>query len=236
MAARHPKRKLELPVTLNLDLPRLRKRADHEIAKLSGSTEAKLPAIQLPPIGIAGTIDTARKVIGDARRSLTEGGDQVAVQAKDVAKRASAVPQDVRRTVDDLRSLRITREKRRRDPWPGVALIAGVIGGIAAMFLFDPTDGKRRRTMLRDKLAKWGRQASQTAQGRATDLRNRSQGLIHEVRSAMPARETDDDAPVIEAQPDWASQEAVGVAAGGDTTADYSDMSHQPGTSNGREY
>jgi hypothetical protein len=202
----------------------------------------RMPTVDVPGFDLRSTISAARKVIGDARRSLAEGGDQVMHGAHQLGQQAGRTTKDLRERVDDLRALEI-RRKRGRDPWPGVTLILGVVGGIAAMFLFDPRDGARRRALLQDKLRKWARLASERARGQATHMRNVSKGLAHEVRTAIPVRgdqaatETTGQAA---GEPDWPSQEAVGAAAGGyaepsygDST--YGDVSREPGAANGRE-
>ena len=242
-----------MPVTLNF-LPSLRQRAQHEMDKVGQAADdagTQVSNIQLPSIDIGGTIDSARRIIGDARKTLSESGDQIAHGAQQVAQgaqqtaqRVGQVGQDLRGRVDNVKALELRR--KRRDPWPGVALVMGVAGGVAAMFLFDPQDGKRRRALLRDKLGKWSRAASDTAHGRAKDLRNRSQGLIHETRKAidskMPRDEAGDQAgdelgeSTAAGQSDWPAQEPVGAAVGGESrTPSYSDMSHEPGAPNGRE-
>lgn len=199
----------------------------------------RLSSMDMPSIDLKGTLGSARKILGDARKTLADGGEQLAHGAQQVSQGAGKVGHDLRSTVDEVRQLRITK-KQGRSPWPGVTLILGVLGGVAAMFLFDPRDGQRRRTELRDKLGKWGRQASETAQGRAKDLANRSQGLIHEVKTAIPVRGDQDQPERLEATinqpegqpaPDWPSAEPVGSSVGGD----YGDVSHDPGAPNGRE-
>lgn len=88
----------------------------------------------------------------------------------------------------ELQKVRITTEPKRNDTMPGIALIGGLgIGlgaGIAAMYLLDPDRGRARRALLRDKLGKWMRQGRDAASGRAKDLRNRTVGVMAEVRSA----------------------------------------------------
>jgi hypothetical protein len=86
---------------------------------------------------------------------------------------------------DDLRSLRVVRRSAARESIPGIALISGLAGGLAAMFFLDPEQGRRRRTMARDKLGKWLRLALRGASGRTVDLRNRAIGVAHEARSAV---------------------------------------------------
>jgi hypothetical protein len=90
---------------------------------------------------------------------------------------------------NELRQVRITKEPKRNDALPGIALIGGLgigIGaGIAAMYLLDPDRGRTRRALLRDKLGKWLRQGRETASGKAKDLRNRTVGVMAEVRSGI---------------------------------------------------
>lgn len=227
-----------MQVTLNLDLPRLRKRAHQEIDKISQAADEagkQASGFQLPNVDIGGTLDSARKAIGEARRSLADGGDQLALGAHQVAGQAGKVGQELRHTVDDLRHLRITRQ-RGRDPWPGVALVIGVASGVAAMFLFDPRDGARRRALLRDKLGKWGRVASEQARGKAEHVRNVSQGIVHDVRTAIPvgAEKAADESST---ELDWPAQEPVGAGVGYESpTPSYADVSHEPGAPNGREF
>jgi gas vesicle protein len=225
-----------MTISLNLDLPRLRKRAQAETAKVAHvATDAAqgIGGIRLPQVDVGETLKTARKAIGDVRHTLVEGTDQVTKGAEQVAARASDLGHGVRGAVDDLRTLRITRQQTRRDPWPGLALVGGISAGVAAMFLFDPRDGARRRALLRDKLGRWTRIASHRARGTAVDLRNKSQGLIHDVRTAIPVRA---EQAAEEAQgagrPDWASQEPVGVGVG---AGDYGELSEQPYAPNGRD-
>jgi hypothetical protein len=209
-----------------------------KVGRAADDTGARLSTVELPRIDLAGTLRGARKAISDARRTLGDTGEQVAVRAEHAAHRASDVRRDVgrdvRHAVDDLRSLQITR--RRRDPWPGVALVGGIIAGVAAMFLLDPVDGKRRRAMVRDKLGKWSRIAARGARGTAVDLRNRSQGMLHEARSAVNRTQ-----PAAEPGPATvdlsAERERVGVMAEGTETepGGYGEMAHETSRPNGRE-
>ncbi|HEY7598751.1 MAG TPA: hypothetical protein VH741_02400, partial [Candidatus Limnocylindrales bacterium] len=180
-----------------------------------------------------------RKAIGDARRTVADSAEQVSKGAGQAASRATELGHGVRGAVDDLRSLRVVRQQPpRRDPWPGLALIGGIGAGVAAMFLLDPRDGARRRALVRDKLGRWSRVAAREARGRSKDIANRTQGLIHEVRSAIPAREVDEPQPMTEGQPDWPSQEpvAAGVGAGvGMGASDYGELTQQPYAPNGRD-
>jgi hypothetical protein len=234
-----------MTISLNLDLPRLRKRAQAEadkVAQAADSAGQAVSGIHLPQVDVGGTLKNARRALGEARRTLSEGTDEVAVRADQVATKASDIGHglrgavdDLRGAVDDLRSLRVVRQQPpRRDPWPGLALIGGIGAGVAAMFLFDPRDGARRRALLRDKLGKWSRLAVREARGTAVDLRNRSQGLIHEARTAIASRvptetETETETPI-----EWPTAEPVGAGVGAGTST-YGEMGYQPGVANGRE-
>ncbi len=92
---------------------------------------------------------------------------------------------DLRALGKDVGALRITRERRRSSIMPGVALLAGLGTGMAAMYFFDPQHGRRRRALLRDQLVKWSRITGETLDGQVRDLRNRSVGLAHEVRKSV---------------------------------------------------
>lgn len=101
------------------------------------------------------------------------------------ATAAATGTSNLRALGDDLRSLRVVKPSRVRDSIPGVVLLSGLVGGLAAMFFLDPDQGRRRRAMARDKLVKWMGVARRTAGGRAVDLRNRAVGAAHEARSAI---------------------------------------------------
>ena len=229
-----------MAISLNLDLPRLRRRARAEADKVVHAADGAARAVggvHLPPVGVGGSIASARRALGDARRTLAEGSDQLAHGAEHAAARAGEIGHGLRGAVEDVRSLRLVRQPpRRRDPWPGLALVGGIAAGIAAMFLLDPQDGRRRRALLRDKLGKWSRVAAREARGRSKDLANRTQGLVHDVRTAIPIRAEQPAEPVGEGTPDWASQEPVGAGVGGGTgSSTYGEVGYEPGPPNGRE-
>lgn len=243
-------------MTLKFSIPRLRERAQHEMSRASRVADdagRQVSGIGLPSMDLGATIDGARKAIGEARRTLGEGSEQVAARAEQVGSRAGQVGNDLRGSLGDLRQLRITREKKRgRDPWPGLALIGGIAGGVAAMFLLDPKDGQRRRAMVRNKATQLSHVAQEKAQQTAKDLRERSQGLMDksqdivekgqglmaETRDAiagrLPGMDDDSDAAV---STEWPAKEPVGAAVGGGTDSQptFGDVEHQPGAPNGRE-
>ena len=122
-------------------------------------------------------------------------GAQAAEAAKDLPTSASAIAQQALGGVSqigrELRKVRVTREPVKADNKPdvraGIALLGGFGGGLALMYFFDPGEGRRRRNLLRDQLMKWLRMGREAATGRATDLRNRTTGLAHEARKAIPS-------------------------------------------------
>jgi gas vesicle protein len=91
----------------------------------------------------------------------------------------------------ELSQVRITKEppRKRSDLITSAALIGGISAGIGAgaamMYLFDPNHGRTRRALLRDKLGKWLRIGREKAAGKAKDLRNRTVGVMAEVREAV---------------------------------------------------
>lgn len=142
----------------------------------------------------------------DAKHAVSAGADQLAAVAHDVSREASKIGReaakkagvlaasgeatlrtlgaDAKATVDDLRSIRVV--KQRGPNWrPGLALLAGISAGLAAMFFLDPEQGRRRRVLATDQLRKWLRISGEWLDGTARDVRNRSIGLAHEARKAV---------------------------------------------------
>jgi gas vesicle protein len=66
-----------------------------------------------------------------------------------------------------------------------LAFLAGVAVGAAAMFIFDPQQGRRRRALARDQLVRAGHQTADFVEGKSKDLRNRAQGVAAETRGAV---------------------------------------------------
>lgn len=72
--------------------------------------------------------------------------------------------------------------RRRRRGW-GFLLGAGL--GAAAMYLLDPQDGARRRALVGDKVTRYSRLARENLSGRIEDARNRSGGMMAELRAQL---------------------------------------------------
>ncbi|CAN5619953.1 hypothetical protein BH23CHL7_BH23CHL7_16400 [soil metagenome] len=239
---------------VRLELPPFDQKADEvgkAIARTSEDASKRLDDVSLPRVDVRGAVEGAKRTLegtlrtlGDTTEAVASGTERAAAEA---SLRARQLGKDMDSTIRDVRSLRITRD-RGRDPWPGVAMIVGAAAGVVAMFLFDPRDGRRRRTVLRDKLGKWGRLASREARGKAADLRNRSQGMVHEAKSALGVGQTEQQAadyPAGAMQQDSGgsdvfgeSREPVSVPVGstaGPAPGAYTDWSGEPGPSNGRD-
>ena len=75
----------------------------------------------------------------------------------------------------------------------GIALIGGVGLGAALMYMFDPDRGKRRRTLVQDKVTAAGHKAEDLAGKMTRDVRNRIYGTAAEIKSLFSHEEVSDD-------------------------------------------
>ena len=67
--------------------------------------------------------------------------------------------------------------------------LLGALGiGAAAMYFFDPQQGRQRRALARDRFMHYRREAMEYAEGTAQDLRNRAQGMAAEARGMVERR------------------------------------------------
>ena len=78
---------------------------------------------------------------------------------------------------------------------PCVAAAAGFALGALAMYVFDPDNGKRRRTIARDKTVSTVNDAVESVQSTARDLRNRAQGAAAETRRTFTPGRPDSEPP-----------------------------------------
>lgn len=65
------------------------------------------------------------------------------------------------------------------------AILSGIGIGAALMYLFDPREGNRRRSLIKDKATALKNDAAEAISGKAEDLSNRAKGLIHDAKSAF---------------------------------------------------
>ena len=66
---------------------------------------------------------------------------------------------------------------------------AGVATGLLAMYFLDPTHGRRRWSLVRDKSLKFGRKTAIYSTKYARHLRNRAQGFKAMMSHPVPDRE-----------------------------------------------
>lgn len=66
-----------------------------------------------------------------------------------------------------------------------LTFLGGIAIGLGTMYLLDPQKGNYRRALLRDKAVGLKNDVVETVSGKAEDLSNRAQGLIHEAKSHL---------------------------------------------------
>jgi hypothetical protein len=66
-----------------------------------------------------------------------------------------------------------------------IATTSIAAGGAALMFFFDPSRSKKRRTLVRDKAAKFARHGASSLAKAGRDLSHRTHGVIAETRSRV---------------------------------------------------
>src|SRR5204862_7625770 len=78
-------------------------------------------------------------------------------------------------------------------PAKGLTLLAAASTGALLAYLLDPTQGKRRRALVRDKAYSQMKSVQDCAPGIAADVRNRAQGLASRLRLRLARAEVPDD-------------------------------------------
>lgn len=87
------------------------------------------------------------------------------------------------------------------EPKPGTSFITVVCAagvGAALMFLFDPDNGKRRRSLLKDKSTRYARKAQQTEDALVRQTLHHVQGALATIRGRFTPQEPVDDAVLTE--------------------------------------
>ena len=74
-----------------------------------------------------------------------------------------------------------------------LALLAGAGTGAILMYLFDPNGGNRRRALIRDKAVGLSNDAKRAINKTTTDLSNRAQGVLHDVKSLVAGQTASQD-------------------------------------------
>ena len=76
----------------------------------------------------------------------------------------------------------------------GARLFLGAAAaGAISMYLLDPNHGRRRRAVMRDRLASGMRRLDDATTVASRDLRNRARGVAHEVRSRFTREDVPDE-------------------------------------------
>ncbi len=84
----------------------------------------------------------------------------------------------------------VSKRSRGGGFWGG--LLSGVGVGAAAMYLFDPRTGNRRRAVVRDKALRVAHEATNELGKRERDLANRSRGVLARARGRLERAEVPD--------------------------------------------
>src|SRR5918992_5550350 len=74
-----------------------------------------------------------------------------------------------------------------------LTLISGIGLGAALMYMLDPDRGRRRRALVRDKLASAANKTPDALGATARDLRNRARGLAAQTRSMFAHEDVSDE-------------------------------------------
>jgi hypothetical protein len=72
------------------------------------------------------------------------------------------------------------------------AVLTGLGLGIALMYFLDPDRGRRRRALVRDKVARAANVSADTLGARGRDLAHRTAGTVSQVRGAWRRDQVDD--------------------------------------------
>jgi uncharacterized membrane protein len=71
--------------------------------------------------------------------------------------------------------------------------LGAAAAGAFSMFLLDPDNGRRRRAVMRDRLASGMSRLDDATSVASRDLRNRARGIAHEVRARLTQEEVPDE-------------------------------------------
>lgn len=73
--------------------------------------------------------------------------------------------------------------------------VAGAVVGSAAMYLLDPSEGKKRRTQIRQRGIAWKNNASRLAEQTTRGWKESAQGLIAKFSEAIPGWKEEPESP-----------------------------------------
>ena len=66
-----------------------------------------------------------------------------------------------------------------------ITFLKGAAIGAGFMYLFDPSQGRRRRARIRDRAVHAWNEAGDTVESKTRDLGNRAQGLLHDAATVF---------------------------------------------------
>ena len=204
------------------------------VIELPFGRRANGASIEIPDINLAARASETQQAVADGTDSLSAAAGEFGREALRLGRDAAKLSREVARrsllmattgekalrrasnttaaTIEDLRSYQIVRKQRGPDWRPGIALIAGASAGLAAMYLLDPEQGRRRRVLLMDQINKYSRKSGEWLDVTMRNLRNRSEGIAIEARKAMEqARNgaSDYEAEPVMAAPDRSDELAA---------------------------
>jgi len=140
---------------------------------------------------IADSARTAGRYIADRASSLGSGASSAASSAASGAGEWLSDAGDTARGYGRS-AMKSARSFAGYDRGPSagsvVGVTAGVIGALALgaglMFLMDPSQGRRRRALIRDKAGRYTRETAQYAQSTGRYIAGKARGMAHEVSDA----------------------------------------------------
>ncbi len=92
-------------------------------------------------------------------------------------------------------------QTRTRDETAWMSWMAGMAIGAIAMYIADPSEGRRRRALLQDKMSSYSARTQRVVSGKMRDARNRFSGLQAEaMRMISPRQAKPIDNHVLEAR------------------------------------
>jgi hypothetical protein len=74
-----------------------------------------------------------------------------------------------------------------------LAIILGAVGGALGMFFFDPRNGNRRRSLLRDQVVRFSNRAPDKIDAVSRQVQDRVGGMVAEAKSRLNPTPADDE-------------------------------------------
>lgn len=139
---------------------------------------------------------TKAKAAKPIARGGARGGARAAKRGARAAKSSAKTIAAFSRRAGQMQG---RREARRRPKGRMLAFVAGTGAGAAAGFLLDPAEGRRRRHMLRDRMAAKLRRGSREAGKQARNVAGKAQGVV--AGATPPGRDPSElNDPALEAK------------------------------------